>query len=71
MTRRHFIRAAEIVRVIHKGCWEFPESFNEDDAVDRLNAARIAADAFETLFRTYNDRFDRDRFLAACLPEDN
>ena len=54
MTRRHFIRAAEIVKAMV-------------DA-DNINSksAHLVADAFIDLFSAYNDRFDTDRFLIAC-----
>jgi hypothetical protein len=54
MTRKHFIRAAEIVRTLVE--------------VHNINsfAAPLIADAFIELFRAYNDRFDADRFLQAC-----
>lgn len=50
MTKKHFVRAAEIVR--------------EDVGYNEYK--QIVAKAFIQLFSTYNDRFDTARFLAAC-----
>jgi len=56
MTKRHFIRAAEIVRSMH---YQLPGE-------NSRTRAEVVASAFIKLFRAYNDRFDTDRFLNAC-----
>jgi hypothetical protein len=51
LTKKHFIRAAEIVRAM----------------VDAKNPhAGYVASAFEYLFSEYNPRFNRQCFLIAC-----
>ena len=52
MTKKHFIRAAELVK-------------SRVDA-GHIDGPAVIADAFVELFSAYNDRFDRDRFLVAC-----
>ena len=51
MTKKHFIRAAEIVAA---------------RCVYSSDEARVIAEAFMLLFSESNSRFDRRRFLAAC-----
>lgn len=52
MTKRHFIRAADIVDNLRK--YNTPCD------------ASVVATAFIELFSAYNDRFDTQRFLVAC-----
>ena len=56
MTKKHFIRAAEIVNGL----------LVSTEAAHAHQVARQVADAYIELFSAYNDRFDRQRFLVAC-----
>jgi hypothetical protein len=58
MSRKHYERAAEIVRELRAS----------DDATARDNACRVV-DAFVELFSADNPRFDQGRFRAACRVE--
>jgi len=55
MTRKHFVRAAEIVR-----------SYVESADFEITRHARYIADAYVNLFSEFNPRFDTQRFLTAC-----
>ena len=64
ITKQSFIRAASIVSNIRQGQWSFPETtICQDEYVD---VATVVAEAFATLFRDDNPRFDQQRFLIAC-----
>lgn len=70
MTKQHFIRAAEIVREILEGLWTndapvWASGIRHVD-IQKYTRAVLTAEAFITLFRAYNDRFDEQRFLVAC-----
>ena len=54
MTKKHFERAAAIVREL-----QFFQGVGTDKA-------QVVADAFVELFSGDNPRFDRGRFLKAC-----
>lgn len=74
MTKKHFERAAEMVKSIRDGNWtNEPPSWADGDRAytPRHNdlAYRRAvqtAEAFLQLFNEYNPRFDEQRFLVAC-----
>jgi hypothetical protein len=55
MTRRHFIRAAQIVR-----------SYVDSADSDIPRHARHVGEAYISLFSEFNPRFDTQRFLVAC-----
>ena len=57
MTRKHFERAAEIIRSINSGNW--------GDTLPRVRAIE-AAEFFIFFAREFNPRFDTQRFLIAC-----
>ncbi len=68
MTKQHFVAAAKIVDNIRCGDWDFTTA---ERAVSHAQSreydyAAVVADAFQTLFRQYNPRFDSQRFLVAC-----
>ena len=74
MTKKHFERAAEIVKAILEGHWttELPNwapsyclQGNAHDIYDPTRAVQTA-EAFLLLFKEYNPRFDQQRFLVAC-----
>ena len=62
MTKKHFIRAAEIVQGYLVGGYSPIEYSNVEIKQQRL----LMAEAFIELFSAYNDRFDFQRFLVAC-----
>lgn len=71
MTKKHFIRAAELVKSIRNGIQYGPttiETSSERQGTIDANFVRASwtAEAFIDLFSAYNDRFDRQRFLVAC-----
>lgn len=59
MTKKHFIRAAEIV-----------SGFVDPYHAGSMSVATGVANAFVRLFREFNPRFDTDRFLVACGLQD-
>ena len=75
MTKKHFIRAAEIVQSIRSGHWseELP-GFSQHEVemlgcsthVTDFERATLTAEAFIILGRAFNLRFDTQRFLVAC-----
>ncbi len=72
MTKRHFIRAAEIVNAICEGHWTSePPSWADRHAEDYsalgdYGRAVQTAEAFIVLALEFNPRFDTNRFLIAC-----
>ena len=75
MTRKHFIRAAEMIRSIHAGHWskELPgysthemRKLGRSTHVTAFERATLTAEAFITLAQEFNPRFDTYRFLIAC-----
>ena len=73
MTKKHFIRAAEIVQGYLVGGYSPIEYYNVEieqhgngNVCSRRVRAVWMAEAFIDLFSAYNDRFDRYRFLVAC-----
>lgn len=80
MTKRHFLRAAEIVLAIRQGEWtheppEWVEVFHTgrtddywcvDGLFNNYTRAAATAEAFIALFREFNPDFHTDRFLIAC-----
>ena len=71
MTKKHFIRAAELVKSIKDGIQYGPSTIETSSEYSgNLDAnfvrASWTAQAFIDLFSAYNDRFDRERFLQAC-----
>ena len=62
MTKKHFIRMAEIVRNIKDGKWQNPET----EEPTELGHALLVANAFANVAREDNPRFDEQRFLKAC-----
>jgi hypothetical protein len=81
MTKKHFVRAAEMVKAIRDGGWthEAPEwaptpyghdlEVSTEDMgnllVDYVRAVQTA-EAFILLFREFNPRFNQQTFLRAC-----
>ena len=75
MTKRYFIRAAEIVNAIREGHWTDDLPPWADDSRDRgvfsiaatsyIRAVQTA-EAFIVLATEFNPRFDTNRFLIAC-----
>ena len=72
MTKKHFIRMAEIVRNIRDGHWtDEPPDWAKSliaygyDTYPRVRAIQTA-EAFIALATEYNPRFDTHRFLVAC-----
>ena len=78
MTKKVFIRAAEMVKGILEGywtsnlpVWAHADQNNVHDTYHRTRAVQTA-EAFLQLFKEYNPRFDERRFLSACgLLKDN
>lgn len=75
MTKKHFIRAAEIVRSIHSGHWsrDLPgystyevERLGRSTHVTDFERATLTAEVFIILAQEFNPRFDTQRFLVAC-----
>lgn len=81
MTKKHFIRAAEIVKAISEGRWtREPPLWADaemygwtgseigcwyDTEIDYTRAVQTA-EAFIILAQAFNHRFDVQRFLVAC-----
>src|ERR1035437_863746 len=70
VTKKVFIRAAEMVRSIRDGNWtNEPPSWADsllDYHIPSKARAVQTAEAFLQLFKEYNPRFDQQRFLMAC-----
>lgn len=78
ITKRQFIRAAEMVKAIREGAWthEAPSWVEHGDVYDGnpsfdhatvdYTRAVQTAEALILLFSENNPRFDRARFLHAC-----
>ena len=81
MTKKHFIRAAEIVKAILNGHWshqpptwaiQYRGDYDVTSPTQRLFVGRDylravqTAEAFIVLARQFNPRFDTHRFLVAC-----
>jgi len=74
MTKMHFQHAAGMVKAILQGEWtrDFPvwvciERVGRTNHLeDEYEQACIVAEAFILLFRAFNPRFDKQRFLVAC-----
>jgi hypothetical protein len=72
LTKKHFIRAAEMVRSIADGNWiHVPPSWAdikgyEGPYIAHRDRAVQTAEAFIILAEGFNPRFDTRRFLVAC-----
>ena len=70
VTKKHFIRAAEIVQSIRSGFWtNEPPDWADSEAIRPISSYQRAvqtAEAFIVLAREFNPRFDAQRFLIAC-----
>ena len=60
MTKKDYIRAAEIVRNVRVMAYEF------DSDADDVDPSAFVEDAFVTFFTHDNPRFDETRFREAC-----
>ncbi len=61
MTKMHFEKASAMVRDMYGS----DPQMVDDRQVFAIDSVR---DAFADLFQSFNPRFDRDRFYAACEP---
>ena len=69
VTKKVFIRAAEIVKSIRDGHWtNEPPAWADNLVIMSHSYTRAVqtAEAFLMLFKEYNPRFDEQRFLVAC-----
>jgi len=70
MTKKHFIHAANLVQSIATPRLSGEEVEVSTESLGNLNARDVramwTAEAFVSLFREYNPRFNEQKFLQAC-----
>lgn len=65
MTRKDYVRAAEIVRSLRKVARRVGND-NSGASIYDMRQAQAVEDAFVSLFRGDNPAFSEDRFRSAC-----
>lgn len=66
MTRKHYREVAEIIR----SQWQEARRLPKNERIEVQTALMLVASGMATMFQIDNSRFDREKFLAACVDLD-